>query len=99
VTGRTDLFWDKAVSIGSLTVKGQPPMPLSLSAEERMSFLLSCPKCGKYTEKPVAWLAAHERLPCATPACGSLIDLQSETNRDLIEMLSDYCVELDEHLK
>ena len=72
---------------------------MPLSAEERMTFLLYCPKCGQGTQKAVAWLAAHERLPCATPDCGGTIDLQTGTTRDLIEMLTDYCVELDEHLR
>jgi hypothetical protein len=72
---------------------------MPLSAEERMSFVLFCPKCRRGTEKAVAWLAAHERLPCATPACGGSIELQAGTNRDLIEKLSDYCADLDDAMK
>jgi hypothetical protein len=72
---------------------------MPLSAEERMSFLLYCPKCRQGTTKPIAWLAAHERLPCTTPDCGDAIDLQTGANRDLVEKLSDYCADLDEAMK
>jgi hypothetical protein len=72
---------------------------MPLSADERMSFFLFCPKCHQGTEKPVAWLAAHERLPCATPNCGGSIELQTGGNRDIVDKLSDYCIDLDEAMK
>jgi len=72
---------------------------MALSAEERMSFLLYCPRCRQSTTRAVAWLASHERLPCITPDCGGAIDLQTGANRALVEKLSDYCTALDESLK
>lgn len=69
------------------------------SADERMSFVLFCPKCRQGVGKPVAWLITHERLPCAMPSCSGSIDLQTVANRDLIERLADYCADLDEAMK
>lgn len=68
---------------------------MPLTAAERTSWMMNCPRCGKVTEKPVAWLAANESLPCATPGCGNVIDLKSAENGTLIQKLTDQCADLD----
>lgn len=68
---------------------------MPLSAAERMSFGIQCPRCGKLTEKPVAWLSTFETLRCATPGCGHNISLAGRENRALIEILVDQAEELD----
>lgn len=72
---------------------------MPLSADERMTFMFFCPKCRKGVGKPVAWLSAHEQLPCSTPECDGAIELQTKSNRSLIDKLSDYCADLDEAMK
>ena len=68
---------------------------MALSAAERTSFLIHCPRCGKATEKAVAWLATHDRLRCATPQCRAIINLESPKYRPLIEKLVDQASEID----
>jgi hypothetical protein len=68
---------------------------MTLTAAERTSFAVQCPRCGKATEKPVAWLAASEALRCATPDCGNILDLQDAQNRPLIQKLIDQATEID----
>jgi hypothetical protein len=68
---------------------------MPVTAAERMSFLINCPRCRKATEKSVAWLTTYEALPCATPGCAHMINLKTAENGVLIEMLSDQCADLD----
>jgi hypothetical protein len=68
---------------------------MSLTAAERMSFLIYCPRCGKTTEKAVAWLATNSQMRCATPKCGAIISLDAPKTRALIDKLVDQASELD----
>jgi hypothetical protein len=68
---------------------------MPLSSAERITWLMTCPSCGKGTEKPVAWLATFENLACATPDCGHVIDLKTIENRAIIQKLSNYATDLD----
>ncbi len=71
---------------------------MPLSSAERTSWMMLCPRCGKATEKPVAWLAASKTLACATSDCGNVIDLKSPDNAALIQKLADQCADLDAFL-
>jgi len=68
---------------------------MPLTAAERMSFLIECPRCGKTTEKPVAWLASNHQMHCATPTCHATINLEGPQNRALIQKLVHQASEID----
>jgi phage terminase large subunit GpA-like protein len=68
-------------------------IPTGPAAGELMAFNIKCPRCGKYTQKMVAWLASHHALTCATPDCGS-INLDEPHQRALIEKLVQQAAEL-----
>jgi hypothetical protein len=68
---------------------------MSLTAAERLTFGIECPRCGKVTEKRVAWLATNSRMRCATPNCGAIIGLDAPKNRTVIDKLVDQASELD----
>jgi len=66
-----------------------------LSAAERMTFGVQCPRCGKITEKMVAWLATESRMRCATPSCRAYVNLDDPKQRAVIDKLVDQASELD----
>jgi hypothetical protein len=68
---------------------------MALTAAERLFFLVRCPRCGKGTEKMVAWLATNRQMRCTTPSCKALLNLYAPKYRTLIEKLVDQASELD----
>jgi len=52
---------------------------------ERIVLALSCARCGKNTEKRLAWLMGKRQISCLTSDCGGSIDLNVIENRILIE--------------
>jgi hypothetical protein len=68
---------------------------MPLSAAERLSFQVNCPRCNKATEKMVAWLATNSTMRCATPDCRAIIDLDAPQYRTLIDKLAEQASEID----
>ncbi len=68
---------------------------MGLSAAERTSFLIQCPRCGQATEKNVAWLATNSDLRCNNPRCRAMINLDAPDQRAIIDKLVDHASELD----
>jgi hypothetical protein len=68
---------------------------MPLTAAERLSFLIQCPRCGKGTEKAVAWLATNPTMRCATPTCRAVLNLEAPQYRAIIDKLVNQAGELD----
>ena len=68
---------------------------MPLSAAERMSFAVRCPRCGKPTQKSVAWLATKSRMRCSTPYCRAVIALDEPAHRMVIDRLVAQATEID----
>jgi hypothetical protein len=68
---------------------------MPLTAAERMSFAVRCPRCGKTTEKRVAWLATKSRMRCSTRYCRALIALDVPMHRMVIDKLVAQALEID----
>ena len=68
---------------------------MPLSAAEPMSFAVRCPRCGKTTQKSVAWLATKSRMRCSTPYFRALIALDEPMNRMVSDKLVAQASEID----
>ena len=68
---------------------------MPLTAAERLSFQVNCPRCNKATEKMVAWLATNSTMRCATPTCRAILDLDAPQYRPLIDKLVEQASEID----
>lgn len=70
-------------------------MPSKMS--ESVSLDVPCPKCGKKTEKNLAWLEAQAAITCRS--CGHLIPVAVGDGEAavMVKNFSDYCNQLDQH--
>jgi len=68
---------------------------MPLSSTERLLYRITCPSCGKASEKTVARLIGKRRVSCNTPGCRKPIDLQSPYHRALVQKLEQQCADLD----
>lgn len=58
-------------------------MPRFNFVADAVNLAITCPKCGKVTDKPVSWLVNESILPC--DGCGGQINLKAGDNRRRIE--------------
>jgi hypothetical protein len=67
-----------------------------LTSAERVLYRLSCPNCGKVTERTVAHLAGKAKVSCAKPGCRKGIDIQALHHQEVLGMLVNCCARLDD---
>ena len=68
---------------------------MPLSAAERMSIGIQCPRCHQITQKFVPWLANNSQLRCGTPTCRAIIKLDAAQYRAIINELPNQASEFD----